>query len=128
MISAEIMEKLMRCFDRSFINGCLEFIAHEKANEYIGLKNCETELDVQCKVLEWFSRASYKTEPYRTRAKNEEFHNFMRNGVNRFLGTEFTEEDMEQIYTYLGNRCNHEKTVRFIENGYNMEILKEDRT
>ena len=48
----------------------------------------------------------------------------MLNGVNDFLGTDFTESDIEEIYTYLGNRCNHEKTVRFIESNYDMSILK----
>lgn len=127
MISMEIAAKLMRCFERSFINGYLEFIAHEKANEYFSLEDCETELDVQCKVLEWLSRASYKTEPYQIMEANKRFHRFMRSGVNKYLGTDFTEKDMEKIYTYLGNRCNHEKTIRFIESGYNMDVLKEDR-
>lgn len=33
---------------------------------------------------------------------------------------------MEKIYTYLGNACNHKKTLKFIESGYDMSILKDD--
>lgn len=115
----------MNCFPRSVINQNGEFIAHIKANEYFILRDCETELDVKCKVLEWFSRGAYKTEPYGNKQKNDEFHKFMRDGINQFLGTDFTEEDMEIIYTYLGNRCNHKKTIRFIENGYDIQVLNQ---
>lgn len=124
MVEWNVIQKLMSCFPRSFMNSCGEFIAHDKANEYFILHNCESELDVKCKTLEWFSRGAYKTEPYRTRKKNDEFHRFMLNGINSFLETEFTEEDMEVIYIYLGNAVNHEKTIRFIESGYDMNVLK----
>lgn len=123
VIDVKAVERLMACFPNSFINGNLEFIAHRKANEYFGLKNCMSEMDIKCKVLEWFSRGCYKTEPYITKASNEKFHKFMLNGVNEYLGTNFTEDDMETIYTYLGNCCDHQKTIRFIESGYNMNIL-----
>ena len=118
----ELIQRLMNCFPRSFINCNGEFIAHQKANVYFNLMSCEDELEVKCKVLEWFSR-SYKTEPYRTKQKNDEFQKFMFDGINEFLGTEFDLLDMEQIYTYLGNACNREKTIMFIESGYVMSVL-----
>lgn len=126
MVEWSLIQKLMNCFPRSSVNQHGEFIAHDKANEYFILHNCETELDVKCKVLEWFSRGAYKTEPYRSKKKNNEFHEFMLNGINKFLGTEFTEDDMEVIYTYLGNACNHEKTICFIESGYDFSVLKKE--
>lgn len=125
MVSWEVIQKLCNSFNGSFINGEGEFIAHVKGNQYFILRTCETELDVKCKVLEWFSRGAYKTDPYRTAKKNDEFHEFMLNGINKFLGTEFDTFDIEDIYTYLGNACNHEKTVAFIESGYIMTVLSE---
>ena len=122
----ELIQRSMNCFPRSFINQQGEFIAHAKANEYFILKNCKNELEVKCKVLEWFSGGAYKTEPYRTKTNNDAFHKFMLDGINMFLGTEFDTMDMEQIYTYLGNACNHEKTIRFIESGYIMSVLTEE--
>lgn len=118
-----VVQKLKDCFAGSYVNSDGEFIAHERANEYFILRNCETELDVKCKVLEWFSSGAYKREPYRTKKKNDEFHAFMLNGINQFLGTEFTADDIKEIYTYLGNACNHEKTIQFIESDYDMSIL-----
>ena len=124
MVDNLVTNKLMEAFPKSFINTALEFIAHKEANEWFRLEDCECELDVKCKVLEWLSRGAYKTCPFNSNVKNDRFHNFMLNGINDFLGTDFTERDIEEIYTYLGNRCNHEKTVRFIESNYDMSILK----
>lgn len=120
------IKKLMDCFPNSFINHLGEIIVHRKSNTYFNLMNCETEFDIKCKVLEWLSRASYKTCPYGSDRKSKEFHKFIRDGVNRYLGTDFSEDDMDLIYTYLGNECNHEKTVRFIKSGYDMEILNNE--
>ena len=50
----------------------------------------------------------------------------MLNGINDFLETRFSVEDIEEIYTYLGNRVNHKKTVRFVESGYDMAVFKEE--
>jgi hypothetical protein len=119
----EIAKKLMRCFPNSFINYLGEFIAHEESNQYFSLNDCKNELDVKCKVLAWFSRAAYKTSPFGEK-KNKKFHNFMIDGINKFLETNFSQEDMELIYTYLGNDVNRTLTIEFINSGYNMELLQ----
>ena len=124
MVGSNITKKLAHSFYGSYINYNFEFIAHEEANEYFRLEDCETELDVKCKVLDWLSRGAYKTCPFNSNIKNERFHNFILNGINDFLGTDFTEDDIEIIYTYLGNRCNHERTIKFINCGYDMSFLK----
>ena len=120
----QLIIRLMHCFPRSFINQNGEFIAHEETNQYFILRDCKTEMDMKCKVIEWFSRAACKTWPFDSARKNKQFQRCMLNGVNEFLGTQFTAEEMEQIYTYLGNACNHEKTVRFVESEYDMNILE----
>lgn len=127
MIDWDIVQRLMNCFPRSVINQHGEFIAHMKANEYFILRDCKTELDVKCKVLEWFSRGAYKTEPYGTKKMNDEFHCFMLAGINEFLETSFTPHDMEVIYTYLGNACNHAKTISFIASNYDFSVLQEEK-
>ncbi len=95
----------------------VEFIAHEKANAYINLTHCKNLNDVKAKVLEGFSRDAYKTEPYRSKVANEKFHKFMRIGINVFLCTNFSSDDMEIIYTHLGNGVSHKKTMAFIRSG-----------
>lgn len=126
MVDGYVIRRLVRSFPGSFINHLLEFIAHGEANESFLLENCMNELDVKCKVLEWLSRGAYKTCPYRSRTKNEKFNSFMLNGINEFLETDFTEEDMAIIYQKLGNRVNHSLTVRFIESGYDMALLNKE--
>ena len=121
----KLITRLMNCFPGSFINQEGEFVAHAEANQYFILRDCKSESDIKCKLVEWFSRPAFKTSPFNSNGKNNKFHKFMRSGINQFLGTNFTKKDMEQIYTYFGNACNHEKTVQFVENGYDMESLKE---
>lgn len=120
----EMLKRLMNCFPNSFINQQGEFIAHH-TGEYFIFENCKTELDVKCKVLEWFSRAAFKTEPFFKERSNEQFHEFMLNGINKFLGTNFTQSDMEDIYTYLGNAIKHQKTIEFIEGGFDMAFFNQ---
>lgn len=118
-----IIKRLMNCFRCSFINQSGYFIAHKVANECFMIDDCKTELDVQCKVLEWLSRGACKSQPYRSKTTNDNLHRFMLVGINQFLGTSFTQEDMMEIYTYLGNKCNHAKTIKFIQSGYDMSLL-----
>ena len=112
----------MDCFPTSVINHNGELIVHIKSNTYFILRDCNSKEDVKCKL----SRPAYKTEPYSTKRNNDEFHSFILAGVNDYLGTNFSEKDMEEIYTYLGNACNHKKTLKFIESGYDMSVLKDD--
>lgn len=125
----EVMEdikfELLAAFQNSFINHNDEFIAHRYSNQYIILGNCNSREDVKCKLLEWFSRPAHKTAPYASEWRNEKFHDFMRNGINKFLGTDFTWKDMSDIYDELGNAIKHNKTLLFVRSGYDMNILKE---
>lgn len=124
MDKMQVAIDLMSCFEGSFINHNGEIIVHPRTNQYFAMRNCETMLDVKCKVLEWLSRSACKSEPYRTKAANENLHRFMLNGINQFLGTNFSYADMYLIYTYLGNACNHERTIRFVESGYDLDMLR----
>lgn len=126
VVGVDMVVKLSKSFPGGFLNGQGEFIAHKKANEYFKLADCETELDVKCKVLEWLSRGAYKTTPFHRAIDNTALHIFMLNGINDFLETRFSVEDIEKIYTYLGNRVNHQKTIRFVVSGYDMAVLKEE--
>ena len=121
----EISKNLIRCFPNSFINYMGEFVAHRYANEYFNLDNCETEEDVKQKILSWFSRGAHKTEPYRTNKANNEYHNFMLNGINTYLNTNFTKDDISRIYTYFGNDCNKDMCYEFVKSNYDMKIIEE---
>lgn len=116
--------RLLADFIGSFFNERDEFIAHRYSNTYFIFGDCETEENVNCKVLEWLSRAASKGIPYSQEWRNIKFRKFMLDGINQFLHTEFSDADIELIYTYLGNKCNHTRTLKFIRSGYNMELLR----
>ena len=43
---------------------------------------------------------------------------------NSALETDFSTDDIKLIYQKLGNRINHDLTVKFAENGFDMKVLK----
>lgn len=60
---------------------------------------------------------------------NLEFIAHPHHRVNSYfcLGNCETEEEISEIYTYLGNCVNHPKTLKFIRSGYDMSVLYEPR-
>ena len=121
----ECRAALLEAFPGSFINKNDEFIAHPRTNQYFILKDCSTPEDIKCKVLEWLSRPAFKTQPYSQEWRNRKFHEFMLNGINNFLDTSFTEEQIAVIYEHLGNAIRHKKTIEFVSNSYNLDVLNE---
>lgn len=112
----EIRDRLLKAFPQFYINSGFECIIYPPRNSYFLMADIQTETGLNAKILEWLSReASKSIDP-----KSQVYH---LNGINTFLGTNFTQEDMVEIYTYLGNRCNHARTLRFIESGYDMTVL-----
>ena len=120
----KLLENLFVCFPDGFINSNLEFIAIPKTNLYFNLGNCETEIDVKCKILEWFSRDAYKSMPFRSNWRNEQYNNSVLFAINKFFGTSFTTEEMGEIYGKLGNAIRHSKTIEFVQSGYDFGLLR----
>jgi hypothetical protein len=121
---AETIQFLLSSFQNSFINDKYEFIADNFSNQYFLLRDCKYPEDIECKVLEWLSRAASEGHPYKLERKNKEYRNRMLRGINSFLETGFSEDEMSEIYSYLGNACNHIKTLEFIKSNYDMNVLK----
>ena len=115
---AEIRMRLVAAFPLLFVNRQNELIIHPRRNTYFRLGGVETERDLKAKILEWLSREAAKS----ISTESQRYH---LNGINSFLGTDFTQEEMYEIYTYLGNAVNHEKTLRFIDSGFSFTVLKE---
>lgn len=124
MVHEGVLLRLTKAFPGCYINHNIEFIAHKQSNSYFLLLYCADELDVQCKVLEWLSRPAYKGQPYHSEAANKKFHRFMLAGINEFLQTKFTEEDIAVIYQNLGNAIRHDLTVEFVKSGFDMKRLE----
>lgn len=114
----EIRNRFGAAFPKFFINHNLEVIVHPRRNTYFLLKGVDTEADLTAKILEWLSREAAKSV-------SKESQKYHLDGINTFFGTNFSQDEMMQIYTYLGNCCNHKKTLRFIESGYDLSVLTE---
>ena len=124
----ELLKKIRDEFYDSFINKNNELILIPKTNLYFLLSNVETELDLKCKLLEWCSRDACKAMPFDKDWQNNNYNNLVRENINNVLKTNFSEEEMEDIYCKLGNCVNRKKTIKFINSNYDMSILKgEDR-
>lgn len=150
LVRKEII-KLQGIFEDSFINDELEFIAihyiylqsiygeyttiNNKrirvpkkgifVNLYFLTDNIETKNEVKCKVLEYFSRPAHKTM-YGSETADDLIHQYILDCINQYLNTSFTQEDMSLIYTRLGNGIHRTLTLKFIESGYDLNILKEE--
>ena len=112
--------QLMKLFPGSFINSDLELILVPKENIYFRLEDVKSSIDLKCKVIAYLSRPSCK-------GTNNKVQKLCLARFNAFFNSTFSEEDMTEIYTYLGNNCNREKTIRFIHSGYNLDILCKEK-
>lgn len=99
-----------------FVNHNNELIVEPKNNIYFLLNDIENELDLKCKIIAWLSRPAHK-------ALSNYWQKRIRNILNEYLETNFSKDEIELIYSYLGNDCNRQKTIRFINSNYDFTIL-----
>jgi hypothetical protein len=114
----EIRSRLREAFPQSFINMNFELIVYPKRNTYFLLEDVLSERVLKCKVLEWLSREAAKSIDKRSQKYHME-------GINTFLGTSFTQDDMMEIYDRLGNSISRKRSLRFVDSGYDLAILRE---
>lgn len=128
MVEQKVLNDLFAAFPDAILNPHLEFVddPHRRVNSYFRLDNCETRVDVVAKVLEWLSREAFKSQHFDADWRNAKVHKYHIDGINQFCGTAFSSEDMELIYTELGNCIRHQKTLEFIRSGYDMSVLMEN--
>ena len=120
-MNIEIAKKIMKITEKfspnCFINSKFELIVEPKNNIYFRLEDVESELELKCRVLSWLSRPSCKGISYHWQDR-------IRGIVNEYLGTNFTTDEMREIYIHLGNDCNRELSIKFIESNYDLSLLK----
>ena len=110
--------KIQAAFPKSFVTMQNELIFSPRSNSYFRLENVTDETQLKAKILEHLSRIAIKGVSPKERKLHFE-------GINKLLGTNFTPEEMETIYTYLGNGIKHNLCVKFVESGYNMVVIRE---
>ena len=122
----DLLIKIMAAFKESFVkcnNDGFEIILDSKSNFFFSLENIDSDCELIRRLISSVSRC-YKTEPYEKEWRNRKFQTELMTSFNGFLGTNFTEDDFEYIYTYLGNGCNKPIAIKFIESGYDLNVLK----
>lgn len=133
-VRAEI-RVLSEIFKDSFINDNMDFVAIYRfkkcfANVYFHIETCKSALEVKCKVLEYFSRACFKSS-IGNKSIDNIFHKYMQNCVKEYFkipSDAWNDYEFEQIYTYLGNSINRNKTRRFIESCFDFAVLLSDKS
>ena len=128
-MNSEIKLLVNKCVEnpynfRVFINNLNEIIFDTRANVYFRLEDVETELDFKCKVLEWLSYFCADNHWYK---EYNHLSERMEKLINYILGTNFSHGDYQEIYSNLGNCVRHSLTIKFIESGYDMSILRSEQ-
>ena len=114
-----IINHALHAFPKSFINHNNEIILEPRTNVYFRLDNVDSELEFKCKMFAWVSRPIAKS-------LNKYWAPRVLSSFNTVMKTNFTKDDMYAIYDRLGNDVNRKLTIRFIESGYDMSILRRD--
>ena len=118
----------MLAFPRSrieyYVYGGFGIYLDEKNMLWFSLEKIESDIELKRRFISVVSRC-YKTQPYRTSKRNIEWQQKHIFAFNEVLGTNFTEDDIEYIYTYLGNGCNKPIAIKFVESGYDLNVLKQ---
>lgn len=121
IMNSEVVSAFMKVVRKHspncFINSELEMIIEPKWNIFFRLEDVESELDLKCKVVEWLSRPS-------TTGSSVYWQNRIRKIFNEYLGTEFNRFEVGEVYAELGNAIHHDKTIKFIKSGYDLEVLR----
>ena len=122
--------KIQAAFPQSFVNMQNELIFSLRTDSGFSLKDVTDETQLKAKILEWLTRTAIKAISPKERKLHFE-------GINKLLGTNFTLEEMTDIYndcygeaknpeTYLGNGINHDLCVKFVESGYDMTMIQKE--
>lgn len=112
-----IINHALHVFPKSFINHNKEIILEPRNNVYFRLDDVQTELDFKCKMFAWLSRPIAK-------GLNKYWAPRVLKSFNELLGTNFTKDEMYEIYDRLGNDVNRKLTVKFIESNYDLSLLE----
>ncbi len=120
----ESIRVALQIFPKSFINHNNEIILIPKFNVYTLLNDVETDEDFKVKLCEWLSRDCCCALRYSKQKRLERYWQDNTNAFNQICGTNFTVEQMNYIYTYLGNGIKHELTKEFVKRGFNLAVIE----
>jgi hypothetical protein len=112
------LDKVLPFFPTAHVYKSDELIIEPKNNIYFRIDNVRSNLEFDCKILEYCSRSACK-------GVSDYWQRYMRRGINSYFNINWSKDDMMKIYTYLGNGVNRDLCRLFIIGGFNLNILKE---
>lgn len=119
----EIVQKAMNLYPFSFINSLNELILIPKFNVYLGLDDVNTDDDFKVKLCEFLSRDCSCALRYSRQKTLEHYWQVNTNNFNALCGTNFTIEQMDYIYSYLGNGIKHKLAQQFVASGFDLSVI-----
>lgn len=122
----EEINRLMKWFEKSFINPNNELILVPSTNLYFGLDNVDSAKTLKCKVIAWCSRDACKSTPYSANWRNAKYQAEIRMRLNGFLKADFSAEEWRDIYTYLGNDIRGDLCEKFVDSGYDINVIRSE--
>ena len=120
----ESVQKALKHLQGSFINHNNEIILIPKFNVYTLLDDINTDDDFKVKLCEWFSRDCCCALRYSYKKRLDRYYQENTDAFNFICGTNFTVEQMEYIYTHIGNGIKHELAKKFVKGGFDLSIIE----
>ena len=114
-----IINKASFYFQKCFVNNNGELIVEPKNNIYFRIDDISTKKEFETKVIAYLSRSC-------TKGLSAYWQRYMLQNTNLLLDKNFSKEDMELIYTYLGGNHTSKRIIEFIEKDMSIEWLKEE--
>lgn len=99
-----------------------EYLGHEAGRRKH--RECDEIEVVSVRLRQAGKRRFCQRVPLKERALNL-VKEAITDGINKLLDANFTQEDMEYIYTYLGNGIKHELCMKFVQSGYDLGVIDE---
>lgn len=120
LLVRDVMVETMKAGFTTFINYNGEVILDKKHNIYFDLYGIATENDLKRKVLTSLSFYSVKGVKPKRQKRYLDL-------LNKILDTNFTYEEMDLIYRFIGNGIHRELADTFVKSGFDMQIMYDYR-
>ena len=111
------IKKFMGHFSGCSIIASNEMIVERKNNIYFSLNGVESEYDLQKKAIVWLCRSAFK-------GVKPNVQSFIRSGLNKYFGVDFSAENYELIYTNIGCGVDNALADKFLQSGLNLDVLR----
>lgn len=123
MKQLESVKKALKWLNGSFINHNNEIILIPKFNVYTLLDDVETDNDFYVKLCEYFSRDCCCALRYSQNKRLQKYWQENTEAFNYICGTDFSIEQMNYIYSYLGNGIKHALAKKFVKSDFDLSII-----